>query len=64
MFLKNAETVETVRRLVLDFAATVVLKSHERAFSVLIGSVSRDASKERINSLYSCRKYKTPACVA
>ena len=36
----------------------VVLKSHELAFSVFIESVSRDASNERINILYSCRKYK------
>ena len=42
----------------------VVLKSDELAFSVFFESVSRDASNKRINSLYSCRKYKTGICVA
>ena len=40
-----------------------VLKSHELAFSVFIERVSRDASNERINSLYSCRKYKKTGSV-
>ena len=42
---EGGRTVKTVRRL-------VVLKSHELAFSVFFESVSRDASNERINSLY------------
>ena len=40
-----------------------VLKSHELAFSVFIESISRDASNERINSLYSCREYEKPGSV-
>ena len=48
-----------MRRCMLVFwTLLVVLKYHELAFSVFIASVSRDASNERINSLYSCRKYK------
>ena len=52
-----AETVKTVRRLVI-WTLLVGLKSHELAFSVFFESVSRDASNERINCLYYCRKYK------
>ena len=51
--VRVTETVKTVRWTLL-----VVLKSHKFAFSVFFESVSRDASNERINSLYSCRKYK------
>ena len=57
-----AETVETVHRYVF-WTLLVVLKSQELAFSVFIESASRDASKELINSLYSCRKYKKPGPV-
>ena len=43
----------------------VVLKSHELAFSVFFESVSRDASNERINSLYILvENIKTGICVA
>ena len=48
---------------VLDFTLLVVLKSHELAFSVIIESVSRDASNDRINGLYSCRKHKKTGSV-
>ena len=56
---------ECAQLSVLDFIG-IVLKSHELAVSVFIESVSRDASNERINSLYSCRKYKKkldPCCI-
>ena len=46
---------------VLDLLA--VLKSHKLAFSMFIEIVSRDDSNERINSLYSCRKYKKQGSV-
>ena len=60
--VRVAETVKTVRRYVFYYLF-VVLKSHELAFSVYIESVSRDASNECINSLYSCRKSKKPGSV-
>ena len=44
---------------VLDF----IVSSLQLAFSVFIERVSRGASNERINSLYSCRKYKKPGSV-
>ena len=53
-----------MRRCMLVFwTLLVVLKSLELAFYVFIESVSRDASNKRINSLYSCRKYKKPGSV-
>ena len=62
--VRVAKTVKTVLRYMLVFwTLLVVLKSHELAFSVFIESVSRDASNERINSLYSCRKYIKPGSV-
>ena len=53
--VRVAETVKSERRQVF-WTLLVVLKSHELAFSVFLESVSRNASDERINCLYSCRK--------
>ena len=52
---------ETLSRLCADTYLTLllVLKSHELAFLCS----SRDASNERINSIYFCRKHKKPGSV-